>query len=764
SIGYNSDLFDKETAVRLGCHFGQLLQAMLDHPDVPLNVLDYLSVSERQQVTTQFALSRVSVPEGRTVVQLFEEQVRRTPDAVALIAASRSISYSEMADKTHRLASWLVNEAGVRRGDVVGILLERTENLILAIWGILKAGATYVVIEPEYPRVRKEAIVVATEMRVLITQSEFLFGVNYFAGSLFAMDMQLDEISASDIDWPAVQPADLAYILFTSGSTGVPKGVMIEHGSLVDYFYGLKERIDISDCKSFALVSTPAADLGNTVLYPALLLGASLRVITATEAMDPEFMAGVDVDCVKIVPSHWKALQDGGLRFVPRRVLIFGGEQLTADVLGLLRDGKASCMVFNHYGPSETTIGKLIRQIDFYTAGEVIALGSPFGNTQVYILDGRGMPCPIGVPGEISIGGDGVARGYLGLAEQTEERFIRNPFVDGSRMYRTGDSGKWVKDGNIVFLGRRDQQVKIRGYRIETGEVEAALRHFPGMEGAVVRAVGVGKGELGLAAWYVHGEPVDQDQIKSFLSKYLPGYMVPEHFMRVTEIPLTANGKVDTVSLPDPVQGEMVAAEYMAPRTATERQLALIWEDVLGKDRPGVNDNFFALGGHSLKVTRLASQIHKVFNAGIEFHELFEYTSLGAQAALIDRAPGSRDLLAGRVMTIAPAADQADYPLSSAQRRLWLLSQFEESNIAYNIPRLFRCSGYLDAAALEAAFNAVIARHEILRTALRENGTGELRQYILPAEKVRLKIGYTDLRRDADGPALVKELAQRDAS
>ncbi|HVV06534.1 MAG TPA: amino acid adenylation domain-containing protein, partial [Puia sp.] len=367
------------------------------------------------------------------------------------------------------------------------------------------------------------------------------------------------------------------------------------------------------------------------------------------------------------------------------------------------------------------------------------------------------------IPGEICIAGDGVARGYLNLPELTDERFVPEPFGGKRKMYRTGDIGKWLPDGNIAFLGRKDQQVKIRGYRIETGEIEVVLRSYPGMETAVVRTIGSDRDGKQLAAWYVHPSQIEVSRLKSFVAKALPVYMIPEHFVAVTEMPLTANGKVDIDRLPHPANEEDRSADFIAPRTATERQLAAIWSEILEKKNIGISDNFFVLGGHSLKVTRLASQIHRVFGANVEFHQLFDEASLESQAALIDRCLPEGGSLRHQGMTISPAPAMQDYPLSSSQRRLWILSQFEESNIAYNIPKVCRCTGKLDRQALEQALLAMIARHEILRTAFRQNKQGEIRQYILLPEHVHFSIGFTDVRGEDNALAAIKQRMETDA-
>jgi len=759
-IVYNSDIFDRGTIERLADHFERLLEGILADPSVPIGHLEYLSAEEKGRLLEEFGRSVVGYPEGRTVVDLFEEQAAAKPEAIALVFEDRELSYRELEEKSSRLAHYLRTTCGIGRDDLVGILLDRSEGMIIALLGILKAGGAYVAIEPDIPDTRKEYILTDTGIRALITQTDYMFDLSYYGGALIAIDIQLDTLdTAVDFLRAETRPEDLAYVLYTSGSTGQPKGVMISHGALVDYTYGILERTNMRECRSFGLVSTIAADLGNTVIYPSLCTGGKLQVFSAADVMSAERMADVKVDCVKIVPSHWKALQEGEGPFLPSRCLIFGGEPLTADVMEAIRVNKGQCRVYNHYGPSETTIGKLIRPIDLESVEIKISLGSPFCNTSIYIVDEQCGLLPIGVAGEICIGGEGLARGYLNNAGLTGERFVIDPFRKEGRMYKTGDLGRWLADGTVEFLGRKDDQVKIRGYRIELGEIGIVLTGYGGIESAVVLARPNKTGEKELVAYIVSRELVDIADMRRYVSGILPGYMVPGHYVQLEGLPLTANGKVDRKKLPDPEGlGREELVKYIPPRTETEEKLALIWQEVLGRERIGIKDDFFVLGGHSLRATRLASQIHKQFEVKIDFHDLFTWTVLEEQARLIDGAP----TMAFSTIRVAPM--EADYPLSSSQRRLWVLSRLEESNIAYNVPGVYVLEGDLNTAALTHSFCKLIERHEILRTAFRENSQGEPRQRILPAEETVFRIGYQDLRQETAQEEKVRNLVRDDLS
>jgi acyl-coenzyme A synthetase/AMP-(fatty) acid ligase/acyl carrier protein len=419
----------------------------------------------------------------------------------------------------------------------------------------------------------------------------------------------------------------LAYVIYTSGSTGQPKGVMITNRALVDYVYGILNKTNIRDCKTFGLVSTIAADLGNTVIYPALLTGGALHIFSATDVMNPEAMQQVEIDCLKIVPSHWKALQGSNKLFAPRKSLIFGGEQLTKDVLNIIREYHGTCNVYNHYGPSETTIGKLSRQIDMSVPDPLISLGTPIGNNYVYILNDHLQQVPTGVVGEICIGGDGVAKGYLNKPELTAQKFVADPFKEGSVIYKTGDLGRMLPDNTIAFIGRKDDQVKIRGFRIELGEIENVLMQYEGINAAVVLAR-----EENLTGYLVASEATDIATLKTWLGNKLPAYMIPTHFMQLDKLPLTANGKIDKKSLP--ALEELNTSTYIAPRNEMEEKLVEIWSEVLEveKEKIGVKDSFFELGGHSLKAIRIVLKIHEQFGIEIDLTNFFYEPNIEALA------------------------------------------------------------------------------------------------------------------------------------
>lgn len=628
NIVYNKDIYDKKRILRLADHLEQLLNTIVADPAKPISQLDYLSAHEKVQLQVTFAGSRTFYPKDKTVIDLFEEQATRTPNNTALVFEGQSLTYQALKEQTDKLAAYLRTNYNIRANDLIGLMLNRSANMIIALLGILKSGGAYVAIEPETPKGRKEFILKETGIKALITQSEHVFDLDYYTGNVFAIDLQLEEIDIEDGS-PGIhiQPGNLAYVVYTSGSTGQPKGVMIQHQSLVDYFFGITARSNISSCKSFGLVSTIAADLGNTVIYSSLLTGGALHVFSANDIMNGERIFETNLDCIKIVPSHWKALQDGRKLYAPDKCLIFGGEQLIEDVLELIKINKASCEVYNHYGPSETTIGKLIHHIDLKTVGGEIPLGKPFCNSRVYILDEQNNLQPIGIAGEICIGGDGVAGGYLHQPDLTTLKFIANPFKPGERMYKTGDIGRWLEDGTIAFLGRKDDQVKIRGYRVEPQEIAHTLHSHPEVDTAVVLGSTSDAAEIELVAYVVCKEVLTKEELQMYVSNILPQYMLPGRYIFLPELPLTPNGKIDRKKVQENAQTPD-DIDYTPPRTEIEKELATIWQQVLGREKIGIRDNFFDVGGNSLKMVRMVALINKQYRLNISVVEGFKFPNI----------------------------------------------------------------------------------------------------------------------------------------
>ncbi|RZK16696.1 MAG: amino acid adenylation domain-containing protein, partial [Flavobacterium sp.] len=483
--------------------------------------------------------------------------------------------------------------------------------MAIAILAILKTGAAYVPIDPEFPIDRIKFMLEDTGAAVVISDNEALHFLNAANDKLIinASNDWKESITFSDIlDAPKYQPVDTAYVIYTSGSTGKPKGVPIKHRNLIDYFDGLEKNISISSCNSFAIGATLATDLGNTILFGSLLFGKTLHLFTKENFNNVDYIHQYfnnnTIDFLKIVPSHWKSISLNGIELLPTKILMFGGEALyTSLIKKIIDEPERGYQIINHYGPTETTIGKLIhivnREIEY---GHIIPIGKPFTDANVYILDDDGNVVREGSQGELYIGGSGLAEGYLNRPELTIERFIPDLLSSNGnkKLYRTGDLAKRLIDGNIEYLGRIDDQVKIRGYRIELGEIENILQKAPDVKQGVVLAKDAGEGDKRLIAYVVIDGVYNKKAIISFLESKLPSFMVPQLLVQLDEIPFTLNGKVDKKALPNPDASSLLTNKYLAPNYQTETSISEIWKEVLDVKRVGIEDNFFELGGNSL--------------------------------------------------------------------------------------------------------------------------------------------------------------------
>ena len=678
-----------------------------------------------------------------SVVSLFERQAASFPDRIALSYDSERISYGELDRRSAMLASLLQEKYGVQPGEPVAISLQRSPLMIVGLLGILRAGGAYVPIDPDYPAERIDYIVVDCGCRLLLTDGSMKTGVADQVVVLSVGDERLYEGLEPEKAIYAGDPERIAYIIYTSGSTGRPKGCMITHRNLSNYiqwanaYYFRQENEG-----NWGLITSFSFDLTVTAIYSSLTRGKKLHIGRQDKEIVhllEECFNDPQIDTLKITPAHVSLLKDVNAANSAIKVIICGGEQLTREQLNNIWQINKEIRVYNEYGPTETTVGAIVKGMA--PGDEKVLIGKPLANSYVNILDEKGRACPIGVAGELHIGGTGVGAGYLNRKELTLEKFL----VDGSRadqrVYRTGDLGRWMPDGEIEYIGRTDDQVKIRGNRVELGEIETALLGHPAIEAAVVVTWGGRNGERELAAYFVGGTVLQVADLRAHLGNLLPDYMIPSYFVRLRALPLTANGKVDKRQLPAPDTSELGSgAEYVAPRNEAERMLVEIWKEVLGKDRVGVLDNFYDLGGHSLKVMRLAAQIHRAYDVKLGLKELFSKPVLQDQVRMIEESGKTS------FVNIASIEEQTDYPVSSSQRRIWVLSQFEEGNIAYNIPGVYIFRGEMDRHSLERAFIALMKRHETLRTVFHEDEYGGVRQVIRPVDEVAFVITETDLR------------------
>jgi amino acid adenylation domain-containing protein len=649
---YESTRLTQATVKRLADYYKTLLGAALADSEAHVSRLPLLGDEERHQLLFGWNETTAEYPRDKCYHEMFAAQAAATPDRPALRCGDVLLTYRELDERSNQLAHYL-RELGVGSDSLVGLCVERSAEMMVSVLGILKAGGAYVPLNPDNPKPRTAQQMAG--VAVLITEQSLLANMPAFPGKTLCLDRDRRmwaKQSRGNLDNQTTAESRV-YVIYTSGSTGVPKGVAVRHRNLVNYSRFIAQRLGLADHPeglSFATVSTIGADLGNTCIYPALISGGCLHIIGHDVSTDAqrfaEYTARYPVDVLKIVPSHLQALLDSpyAAQVLPRKYLVMGGETFTTKLALDIYTLGGSCEVFNHYGPTETTVGSLtLRLADFdWKASDLssIPIGRPIANTQIYILDALLRPVPAGVVGELYIAGDGVTAGYLNQAERTEDRFVRNPFagVTTSRMYRTGDLARYLPNGNVEFLGRGDDQVKIRGFRIELGEIESVLAARPGVKQTVVLAKEDERGDKRLLAYVVADESLGNspDELRAFLKVHLPEYMVPSAIVALLKIPLTPNGKIDRQALPEP---ETVTRRiYVAPKTATEEGVASIWQQVLRRERIGIDENFFDLGGHSLLATQVVSRVREQYRVELPIRAMFDHPTIEGLACAVEQA------------------------------------------------------------------------------------------------------------------------------
>ncbi len=636
NIGY-ADVFDGSTIERLVGHLQTLLEAAAHDPGQPLSRLPLLTAQERRTMLTDWNATRR--PYQRVCLhELFAEQAARTPEAVAVLAESGQLTYGELERRSNHLAHDLI-AAGVAAGGLVGMCLERSLELPVAMLAVLKAGAAYVPIDPSYPPQRQELMLADAGASVLITEERFAGVASAEGMTLVCVDADRERIAGRSAESPetAIDCEQRAYVIYTSGSTGRPKGVEITHRSVANLIAHMRERPGLDGDDVVANLTTPAFDLSVPDWYLPLTTGARLVIVPREATLDgvelADWLTRSGATFVQATPTTWQVLLDAGWAGSETLKVVCGGEALPRALAEELLRRSAS--LWHMYGPTETTVWSSILKLE---PGDGPALGGPIANTRFYVVDANRQPVPIGVPGELLIGGEGLALGYHNRAELTMEKFIDDPFSIGSRarLYRTGDLVRWRDTGTLEFLGRIDQQVKLRGFRIELGEVETILDGHPDVAAAVAIVREDNPGDQRLIAYFVPtGErAVEVEQLRRLCKAKLPPFMVPSAFVSLEAFPVTANGKLDRRALPAPdgTRSAMTHA-YEAPQTPVEQTLVSIWSEILGVSRIGLDDDFFDLGGHSLLAVKMLSRVYESFGLDLRLHAVFEHSTVRELAA-----------------------------------------------------------------------------------------------------------------------------------
>jgi amino acid adenylation domain-containing protein/non-ribosomal peptide synthase protein (TIGR01720 family) len=748
------NVLSTEEIERLSRHYQAIVKSAVETPRAATLDLEMLDDAQRQQLLVGFndSVARYSI--DVCVHERFEEVARRDPDRPAVVYEQQVLSYGELNARSNQLAHRL-RSLGVGPDARVGLCVERSPDMILGILGIIKAGGAYVPLDHSLPSSRLTLLIEESRASVVVCQQHL---TELFSES-DATCVVLNDDPSSGISRESrencssgVTPANLVYTLFTSGSTGTPKGVLIEHRQLVNYVDGVRHRLQLPQDASFATVSSFAADLGNTAIFPALLSGGCLHIVSQERVMDPAAMAEYGerhrIDCLKIVPSHLAALLSAPHpeRVLSRQRLVLGGEASTWELVNRVETLSSDCQILNHYGPTETTVGVLTygheRGRLRADESDTLPLGRPLGNSQIFLLDSRGRPVPIGVSGELHIAGAGLGRGYVNRPDQTAAGFVPNPFSSepGARMYRTGDVARYLTDGNVEFLGRADHQVKIRGFRVELGEIESVLSRHGSIESAIVLAREDVPGDKRLVGYVVRQRDarVTADEVRDYVRARLPEYMVPSAIAFLDRLPLNRNGKVDRGALPAIVLApEARDSAGVPPRTASEEKLIAIWSEVLGNRSLGIHDDFFESGGHSLLAMRLIVGVREAFQVDLPLPALFDTPTIAGLAETIEALIGAGGSDSAPV--IEPVPRNQRLPLSFAQQRLWFLDQLEPHSTAYNRSFAVHLTGPLNLESLQQSLRETSRRHEILRTTY-PTVDGEAHQIVTPTAGLPLRL------------------------
>jgi amino acid adenylation domain-containing protein/non-ribosomal peptide synthase protein (TIGR01720 family) len=727
SLNYNTDLFEEATVLRMLEHFRNLLQSIAGDPEQRISQLSLLEENERHELLLAWNDTATHYPLDKCLHELFEQQVERTPEAVAVASGDNRLTYRELNARSNQLAHWLrQHETGP---DVlVGVCMERSLEMVIALYGILKAGGAYVPLDPEYPHARLASIVEDSRLRIVLTQDHLREVLDTFSGQSLCLDTQWeDELAGQLRSNPEnlARPDNLAYVIYTSGSTGGPKGVMIEHAGICNRLWWMQQMYGLT-ASDQVLQKTPFSfDVSVWEFFWPLLNGAGLVVARPGGHKDSRYLVELireaAVTTLHFVPSMLQLFveEEGAKDCRSIRRVICSGEALPHHLQERFFERLPWCELHNLYGPTEASVDVTYWECRRDDPRRIVPIGRPIANMRTYVLDAHLRPVPVGVAGELHLSGVGLARGYLNRTELTEERFLASPFADApyDRLYKTGDLCRWLADGSLEYLGRLDFQVKIRGNRIELGEIEAVLSEHAALREAVVLAREARTGEKRLVAYVVPHNQVapSVDELRNHLQSRLPEYMVPSAFVVLESFPLSPNGKVDRKALPEPSSSRPdLEKQYVAPRTPLEQTLADIWRELLGIDSVGIHDNFFDLGGHSLLATQLASRVRHALQAEVPLRELFEHPTVARLAAAIERVVGAGHTTA--VPPLKPVERIEELPLSFAQERLWFLDQLEPGSPFYNMPAAVRVSGPLDVEALRASLNEIVSRHEALRT------------------------------------------------
>lgn len=765
-IEYQRHSFDTATITRMLGHLRMLLEGMATNPTQRLVDLQMLTAAERNQLLVMWNDTSVKFPQDVCIHQLFEVQVARTPESVAVVFEDQILTYMELNVQANKLAHHL-QALGVGPGVLVGICVERSCEMIVGLLGILKAGGAYVPLDPAYPKARLAFMLSDAQVPILLTQRRLTTTLPTHEVHLVCLDTDWRRLTPQRQDNPisGVTPDNLAYVMYTSGSTGHPKGVMIPHRALSNHMHWMQTAFPLTETDRVLQKTSISFDASVWELFAPLLTGARLIVARPEGHRDSAYLVGLidehQITALKLVPSLLQALIDeAAFNTCLSLQYVFSGGEVLSPALQERFFSRLDAGLHNLYGPTETTIDVTSFTCQCERYSHVVPIGRPIANTQIYLLDAYLQPVPIGVPGELYIGGDSLAQGYLNRPELTAQYFIDNPFSErpDARLYKTGDLARYLPDGNIEFLGRLDYQVKIHGHRIELGEIESTLVQHPSVRQAVVQdRTDAHRGRYLVAYIVPHQNHAPTRQaLQTFLQTKLPAYMAPSAFVMLHTLPLTTNDKVDRQALPAPEWERLrLDKPYVVPRTPLEELLVTLWEHILEVDTIGIYDNFFVLGGHSLLAMQMVSQLRRRLEIDVSIRALFEAPTIASLASHIEAVRRSPQAVPAH--PIRPVPRTKNSPLTISQEHFWELDRLLPGAPFSNMPYAVRLIGDVDAAILERSFSEIIKRHEILRTTF-TIADGRPAQVIAPASELPLTVTDLQALPRADREAEVERL------
>ncbi|MGG3439388.1 plipastatin non-ribosomal peptide synthetase PpsC [Bacillus subtilis] len=734
-IHFHTGAYQPNMMSEIKDYLQHMISDVISDPSLPVSKMTLLDEDKTWKLVSQNNRTVSVSPEAPALHGLFERQAAVTPERPAIRFSGGSLTYAELDMYASRLAAHLA-ACSVTNESIVGVLSERSPEMLIAVLAVLKAGGAYLPLDPAYPKERLSYMLKDSGASLLLTQPGC--SAPSFSGETLEVDMtSLASEKAENHEFTPADGGSLAYVIYTSGSTGQPKGVAVEHRQAVSFLTGMQHQFPLSEDDIVMVKTSFSFDASVWQLFWWTLSGASAYLLPPGWEKDPALIVKAThqerITTVHFIPAMLNSFLDQAeierLRDSTSLKRVFaGGEPLAPRTAARFASVLPQASLIHGYGPTEATVDAAFYVLDPEQDRDRlrIPIGKPVPGARLYVLDPHLAVQPSGVAGELYIAGAGVARGYLNRPALTEERFLEDPFYPGERMYKTGDVARWLPDGNVEFLGRTDDQVKIRGYRIEPGEIEAALRSIEGVREAAV-TVRTDSGEPELCA-YVEG--LQRNEVRAQLERLLPGYMVPAYMIEMEQWPVTPSGKLDRNALPAP-GGAADAETYTAPRNVTEMKLSQLWEDVLKNGPVGIHDNFFDRGGHSLKATALVSRIAKEFDVQVPLKDVFAHPTVEGLATVIREGTDSP------YEAIKPAEKQETYPVSSAQKRIYVLQQLEDGGTGYNMPAVLELEGKLDPERMDRAFKELIKRHESLRTSFEQDAGGD------PVQRIHDEVPFT---------------------